>query len=293
MNSSQPYIFGEVLFDCFPDGSRVLGGAPFNVAWHLQAFGQAPRMVSRVGDDDLGLEIQSAMSDWGMDTSLLQLDETLPTGQVTVTLVDDEPQYEIVRPAAWDAIEALAPTSSCALLYHGSLATRDRTSASALQTLIDAGPQRVFVDVNLRPPWWQREAVLAQMSRADWIKINGDELSELIDGKDTAERIADVVDRYQPKGLIVTHGSAGAEIITLSGEHYSVQPEKLIEVVDTVGAGDAFTAVMLLGLLRDWDLSLTAERAQSFASAIVGRRGATVNDFGFYQAFIDDWRLGN
>ena len=293
MNSSQPCVFGEVLFDCFPDGSRVLGGAPFNVAWHLQAFGQAPRMISRVGDDELGREIQSAMGDWGMDMSQLQVDRTLPTGQVTVTLVNDEPQYDIVRPSAWDAIESVSAIPLCGLLYHGSLAARDRKSAAALQDLVDAGPGRIFVDVNLRPPWWQAEVVLAQMDRADWIKINGDELAELIEGADTAERVARLVDIHAPDGLIVTHGSAGAEIFTSSGQHHAVQPSTTTEVVDTVGAGDAFTSVMLLGLLREWDLGTTAERAQSFASALVSRRGATVDDFGFYQAFIDDWRLAN
>ena len=103
---SQVCVFGEVLFDHFPDGSRVLGGAPFNVAWHLQAFGQSPAFISRIGNDPEGDTIRRAMQAWGMRTDSLQIDTKHPTGRVMVELVDGEPAYDIVRPSAWDAIEA-------------------------------------------------------------------------------------------------------------------------------------------------------------------------------------------
>ena len=99
-------IFGEVLFDHFPDGTRVLGGAPFNVAWHLQAFGQSPHFISRVGNDSAGEAIRNAMHEWGMDTRGLQTDPARPTGRVEVSFVDGEPTYDIVHPCAYDAIEA-------------------------------------------------------------------------------------------------------------------------------------------------------------------------------------------
>ena len=100
-------IFGEVLFDHFPDGKHVLGGAPFNVAWHLQAFGQAPYFISRIGDDAEGETVRNAMRDWGMNTEGLQIDKHLPTGRVDIEFVDNEPHYDIVHPCAYDAIESL------------------------------------------------------------------------------------------------------------------------------------------------------------------------------------------
>ena len=162
-------IFGEVLFDRFPDGRRVLGGAPFNVAWHLRAFGEDPYLVSRVGDDEDGAAVRAAMRAWGMDEAGLQTDPRLPTGRVQVTIEAGEPAYDIVCPAAWDAIEAPTRERSgsppCALLYHGSLALRSGPSRRACQSLREAGPGTVFVDVNLRPPWWDRERVLEPLQR--------------------------------------------------------------------------------------------------------------------------------
>ena len=104
----RPCIFGEVLFDHFPDGTRVLGGAPFNVAWHLQAFGRRPRFISRVGRDPEGEAVREAMRTWGMDTTGLQTDPRQPTGRVSVLFDDGEPSYDIVHPCAYDAIEAVA-----------------------------------------------------------------------------------------------------------------------------------------------------------------------------------------
>jgi len=91
-NDAVTVIFGEVLFDCFPDGNSVLGGAPFNVAWHLQAFGMSPMMISSVGDDELGNKVKSAMQDWSMRTTGLQLDPVHPTGSVDIEFVDGEQQ---------------------------------------------------------------------------------------------------------------------------------------------------------------------------------------------------------
>lgn len=105
MHKPQTVIFGEVLFDCFPDGKRVLGGAPFNVAWHCQAFGMKPLLISRVGNDTPGEEIQQAMADWGMTTAGLQLDLQHPSGVVDVQFVEGEPVYSIVENSAWDFID--------------------------------------------------------------------------------------------------------------------------------------------------------------------------------------------
>lgn len=290
--SNRLCIFGEVLFDHFPDGKSVLGGAPFNVAWHLQAFGQAPNFISRVGDDAEGEAVRTAMQNWGMDTGSLQIDRQHPTGKVTVAFVDGEPNYDIVRPCAYDAIEAPAQMTDCGLLYHGSLALRDTASQKALKRLMACRPKTVFIDVNLRAPWYQLQQVSDMLHTANWVKLNNDELNLLYPAsKSRLPRAADFLSEYGLSGLVVTRGAEGAELITDNGEHFTVKPEKDIEVVDTVGAGDAFASVIILGLNNDWPLDITLQRAQLFASKLVGNRGATVSDAAFYQNFINQWGL--
>ena len=294
ISGQRPVIFGEVLFDRFPDGSVVLGGAPFNVAWHLQAFGMAPLFISRVGNDALGRTIRDTMHAWQMDASGLQLDSAHPTGSVDIYIEDGEPGYNIVDNQAYDFIDpaSMPPLPDCALLYHGSLAVRNAGSGRALQQLQHGRNLQRLVDVNLRPPWWQRDTVMSLLQGAVWIKLNEAELSLLVPEADTMQ----VQMQHLQKGcraelLIVTRGAAGAVVLASGGEVFRVEPQGRSEVVDTVGAGDAFTSVVMLGLLRGWDVPLMLEHAQAFASAITGIRGATHNDPGFYQPFIDDWKL--
>lgn len=291
MTDSAPCIFGEVLFDHFPDGARVLGGAPFNVAWHLQAFGCAPHFISRVGNDAEGSQVREAMHEWGMDCSGLQTDHQHPTGRVEVTFDNGEPAYDIVHPAAYDAI-ALATQAPCRLLYHGSLAVRASDSREALDQLLAAGPRTVFLDVNLRPPWWHADTLHELLHSADWVKLNGDELHLLsTDAADEADRATAFVRRYGLRGLVLTHGARGAQVVTATAAGPVVTPAAGGEVVDTVGAGDAFASVVILGLLHDWPLPLTLQRAQQFASRIVRQRGATVSDPTFYAPFVQEWNL--
>ncbi|RLJ19501.1 carbohydrate kinase [bacterium endosymbiont of Escarpia laminata] len=287
MSDKRLCVFGEVLFDHLPDGARVLGGAPFNVAWHLQAFGQSPCFISRVGRDAEGAKVKTAMTAWGMRIDTLQTDDHLPTGQVSVSIEDDEPSYDIAEPVAYDAIEQAGVNAGCHLFYHGSLALRADTSRQTAEHIKAHDSDIVFVDVNLRPPWWQHDQVLDMLRGADWVKLNTDELSLLSASADGAAFMAE----YRLHGLVLTHGAAGVEIITADGSHIRVQPTTDAAVVDTVGAGDAFTSVMILGLVNDWPLKITAQRAQAFASGLVGRRGATVSDRTFYQTYIDDWDI--
>jgi fructokinase len=284
-------IFGEVLFDHFPDGQRVLGGAPFNVAWNLQGLGEDVCFISRVGNDDEGGSIREAMRRHGMRDAMLQQDERHPTGKVSVSFTDGEPAYDIVAPCAYDRIQRSGlPDTQCNILYHGTLALRDPVSRDALQALLAHDPHTVFLDVNLRPPWWNQPDVLSWVDQADWIKLNTEELALLSNsGLADEHALRAFLRTHNLRGVILTRGSAGAEVLTADEQHHVVKPEADIPVVDTVGAGDAFAAVMLLGLLRDWPLQLTLQRAQSFASAQVGQRGATVSDRAYYQRFIDDW----
>jgi fructokinase len=291
-NPLHPFgIFGEVLFDCFPDGSWVMGGAPLNVAWHLQAFAQAPLFISRIGPDEAATAICTDMRNWGLDTQGLQIDGEYPTGQVTVSFTDQQPSYSILDQQAYDYIEAEElPALNFDILYHGSLALRNPDSLAALAALKARRPGKVFMDVNLREPWWSMDSVSSWMADADWLKLNDAEFAQLQPGDDTLEqRLRQFKQRYQLEGLILTQGSAGAMAIGPDQQLITVQPDSASQIIDTVGAGDAFAAVILLGIRLDWDLALTMQRAQDFASALVGQRGATVQDKAFYQTFIEEW----
>ena len=294
-NTQQIAIFGEVLMDQFPDGHQVLGGAPFNVAWHLQAFGQYPCFISRVGNDAMGESIRQAMTDWGMSVENLQTDPDHPTGTVKVTINKDEPSYEILANQAYDFIAAqqLNPANQYSVIYHGTLALRNRVSEQALNDLKARHTGKVFVDVNLRAPWWHKESVDQWVSKADWVKLNHDELMQLVPPQNTLQDAMRLfLTQHDLDVLIVTCGGSGAMALDNAGEFFEVTPAGNLPIVDTVGAGDAFSAVLLLGMQQGWSLSVTMERAQSFASALVTQRGATVQDLSFYQTFISAWNLG-
>jgi fructokinase len=293
-DSERPVIFGEVLYDCFPGGQAILGGAPFNVAWHLQGFGLAPLFISRVGDDPLGHRVRDAMHKHGMDTSGLQLDSYHQTGQVHITLSGNSHSFDIVPDQAYDYIEqdALPPLPETGLFYHGSLAARNPVSAQTLVFLRARYAARRLVDVNLRSPWWQREQVLQLISGAWLAKLNDEELLQLVpDAEDDASRMQRLIREAGLQLLMVTRGAAGAELLTSAGESFRVKPDAVSAVVDTVGAGDALTSVLILAASRGWPYRQTLERSQAFASAIVGRRGAVVEEPGFYQPFVEAWGL--
>jgi fructokinase len=291
--SKRPFIFGEVLFDRFPDGDVVLGGAPFNVAWHLQAFGQEPMFISRIGNDSLGRRIRSAMQAWNLDTAGLQLDSEHPTGTVEVRFEAGEPSYDIVADRAYDHISAeLIPSGNPSVVYHGTLALRAASSAAALATLKQSCDAPVLLDVNLRPPWWQAAQVHALMDESHWVKLNEDELDTLvIDDQSLDAKATALLKQHCIDLLMVTRGSDGASAFTSDGSTAAIRPAASTNIVDTVGAGDAFTSVVILGLLLNWPLQRTMERAQQFASALVGVRGATVQDANFYKSFLDAWEL--
>lgn len=289
-----PLIFGEVLFDCFPDGNSVLGGAPFNVAWHLQAFGMSPLVISSIGNDVLGEQVESAMIDWTMSLTGLQRDPLHPTGSVDISFVDDEPRYSIVEHRAYDYIDATSLPSipEKSLLYHGALALRNPVSRETLDALKAQRTGTLFMDVNLRDPWWDRNYVLQLVDDADWVKLNQDELKQLGNGEgEVKEQADDFMHSHELSGLVVTLGDKGAIAVTDDGRSAAVSPAQKLRVIDTVGAGDAFTSVLITGLISEWPLEQTLQRAQAFASLIVGRQGATVHDRDFYRALIIDWGL--
>ena len=294
---NQPVIFGEVLFDCFPDESTVLGGAPFNVAWHLQGFGKAPILVSRVGQDRRGQQVLQTMQQWGMTTDGVQTDDDRPTGTVQVSLDHGQPRFDIVDYVAYDGIDSAAAlqvlhNSSSPLLYHGTLAIRHDTSRACLETLRRQG-WPCFIDLNLRPPWWNNETIEYVLQQAQWIKLNDHELAELAgcqaDDKAALTNAArEWQQRYALAALIVTRGEHGAMLVDARG-CYNGEPVHVENLIDTVGAGDAFSAIVILGLLNGWSVERILPRALQFASLICSNRGATTTDRSLYTSCLEKW----
>jgi fructokinase len=291
----QVVIFGEVLFDNFPDGRQILGGAPFNVAWHLQAFNAKPLLISRIGADSAGDQIKSAMQKWGMTTEGLQLEKQHPSGQVSITFNDGEPEYDIVANSAYDYIDAnfLPKIANNCIIYHGSLALRNQTSLRALKKIKQISSAKSFVDINLRSPWWCPDLINNVLDEAHWLKVNDQEFSILSTISIDSEKLSadSLLTKKTLEMILLTRGSEGAEIVCKDGSQYQIKPESKINVVDTVGAGDAFSSIILLGLLKHWPISVMLQRAQDFASAIVGIRGAISLDTEFYQKFIEAWKI--
>ena len=284
----RPLIVGEVLFDVMPDGTRVLGGAPFNVAWHLEAFGLQPLLITRVGVDESGDEVLAAMASWGMDTSGVQRDDGHPTGCVQVELAGGEPTFHILPNQAYDHLDRdqalkLVTGEDYSLMYHGSLVSRGEVSRSALDGLREGAGLPVFVDVNLRDPWWNHEDVVASVRQARWVKLNENELDVLAGACDAETATAFRVD-HELDAVIVTRGGRGAVVVDSDGIFEATPPAE-VEVVDTVGAGDAFSAVFILGLANGWPIELSLERAIEFAAAVCTVPGATTEDRRLYSRF--------
>lgn len=292
--SGRPVVFGEIVFDEFDDDLHQPGGAPLNVASHLHGFGLDPLLISRVGRDELGGLLLERLTARGLDTRGIQVDPSCATGRVVVTTGDGEPRFAIPANQAYDYIDkAEFPNlaeEKLAFLYHGSLAARQATSATALHFLRNSGLS-TFVDVNLRSPWWNRAAVDNLLRGARWLKLNGTELAELVDGpvRTQLQRAEALRSQFDLELVVVTYGDQGSLAVT-ADLSITGQPERVPAFVDSVGAGDAFSSVLMLALARGWPLQLGLHRATSFAAAICGIRGALPEDDTIYQRFLKQWR---
>ena len=288
-------VYGEVLFDHFPDGSRVLGGAPFNVAWHLCGFGLDPLLVTAVGDDDEGHEILDRMQGWGLSTSGVTVHDGRPTGRVIVSLEGGDPRYEIPAGQAWDEIrDPGAQAGSPPLLYHGTLALRTPEALRSFLALRERLAAPAFVDANLRPPWWTPDLVGRLLQGAAWIKLSAGELTELTsmptdDPDACAAAGRHLLGRSTEGRVVVTRGERGSVLVRPDGEPLVIEGTDTADIVDTVGAGDAFSAVVCHGILAGWDERDTLERASAFALDICRIRGATSPDLSLYERHLRRW----
>lgn len=286
-------VFGEVLFDCFDD-QQVLGGAPFNVAWNLKGLSLNPLFVGAVGHDALGQRVIASMRAWHMSLAGLGMSENHPTGRVEVHLKNGEPSYKILADQAYDHIDAsqvLEKMPQHGLLYHGSLALRGEVSRQNFQHLCDQTQPRIFLDVNLRDPWWQHDEVVGYLQQATWAKLNEQELAILSSRPESApiEQAQCLRDECQLEAVIVTRAAQGAFVVSRDGSVFETPAPAVPQLIDTVGAGDAFTAVTLIGLIEAWPWPLILQRASVYAAAICAMRGATTDDPLFYIEAKSDW----
>lgn len=283
MTAKRPFIIGEVLFDEFSSGQRVLGGAPFNVAWNLQGLGLMPLFVSAVGTDDEGREVQARMEAWGMDTTALQVTEKWPTGRVRVDLDGAEPKFSILDKQAYDEIQLPAHDASrseFSLLYLGSLAYRSTTSRSTINRMMNEADLPRFVDINIRQPWFNRESAAKLLDRAEWIKLNVEELSFLANTecrttRQIAEAVAALRSLYRAQRFFITCGASGAYAIEEDREVLFAEAPKPTPFIDAVGAGDAFSAAVIVGIDRGLPLTDILTTAVQYASNTCKIQGAT------------------
>ncbi len=272
---------GEVVWDQFPDGA-VLGGAPLNVAYHLQARGLPVLGVSRIGRDDLGAQTMARIGELGLRIDGLQQDDSQPTGQVLVTVDEhNEPHFDIAQPAAWDFIEHEALLKVVAQrpfhLVFGTLGQRHGVSRATIQALWSQA-QSSFYDVNLRPPFTTEELVEASLLVADVVKVNEDELQQVNQwfvgqqGGDVDKARA-LLTAFNISLLAVTRGGDGAMLVTK--DEVAEHPGFTVQVADTVGSGDAFFSKVIDGFLKGEKLDGIVEDANRIGSYVASKAGAT------------------
>lgn len=308
-------IFGEALVDEFPTG-QVVGGAPFNVARHLAAFMAPPLTITRIGDDRNGLAVRAEFERFVMADTGLQLDPIEETGRVVVERTgqgaghrDAGRRFTILPRQAYDFIDPKAAVASLAgtqpgAIYFGTLAQREERSRQALDAVLAATSATRFLDLNLRPGQSGEAIATRSLLAADIVKVNEEELQSLFqwyfqigpnDGQLSTDEVhaacRALMDRFSLEGLIVTLGHRGSVYFGADGSLLANRDNPAPPfVIDTVGAGDAFSAIFLLGRVRGWPLELTLARANEFAGAICAVTGAVPRDMNFYDKWVGRWR---
>lgn len=273
---------GELVWDMLP-GGRQLGGAPVNFAYWCGRLGAEGYPVSAAGGDDLGREAFDRLAGTGLDLGYVQRN-ALPTGRVNVTLSGNGiPEYDIVEGVAWDALEADARTLALAAqadaVCWGSLAQRSEASRRAIAAILGATrPEclKVF-DINIRQHWYSREIVTASLRQADVLKLNEDELPLVASlfriGKSGAETIAELIRAFSLRYVIYTAGADHSEIHSAEGLLSRI-PTPQVEVADTVGAGDSFTAAFITSLLQGDPVAACHRKAVETAAEVCTVHGA-------------------
>lgn len=274
---------GEALWDVLPEGKKI-GGAPANFAYHVSQFGLTSCVVSAVGPDALGKEIQENLTSKGLNHLIAEV--PYPTGTVQVEIDQaGVPQYEIKENVAWDNIpytaqlEALAKRTQA--VCFGSLAQRNVVSRETINRFLDAMPQTedslVVFDVNLRQGFYNKEILCNSMKRCNILKINDEELVTVsrmfgYPGIDLQDKCRILMGKYNLKMLILTCGINGSYVFTPG--NVSFQPTPKVDVADTVGAGDSFTAAFIASILKGKSVAEAHSIAVRTSAFVCSKNGA-------------------
>lgn len=286
MEESHPFVvigLGEVAWDVVA-GKRQLGGPPANVVFHAQALGARGVLASSVGQDRSGEKLLEAMSDMGLAIGVVHLDTAHPTAEVNVTLDNHgSPTYEVPDEAAWDYLpfgpECAKLARKADAICFGTLASRNLHSRDCIRKFLEnamPGCLRIF-DVNLRQNYYCRDLIQDLLEHTEVLKLNEDELpvvSDLLNlSGSTKERMESLMDRFALNAVALTRGARGSVLMT-PGQlevHHGLRVES---IENTLGASDAFTAVLTKGLLCEWPLAEISERANRLASHVCTLPGA-------------------
>ena len=243
--------YGEILWDMLPDGPQP-GGAPLNVAYHLNKLGVSTSIASRIGNDSNGIELENLLDKWNIKKHLLQKDMAYPTSEVIAKMNNGhEVSYDIVFPVAWDFIDGgqliKAQIDTATYLIYGSLASRNNITRDTLMEVLECDAKKVL-DINLRPPFINRDLLKALLMKADIVKFNQAELemAQLLFGGSfdkEASQIKFIQQHFEIPEIIVTKGEFGASYYHHDKAYHAWGSE--VKVKDTIGSGDAFLAAFI------------------------------------------------
>lgn len=274
--------FGEVLWDIFPNGQKRAGGAPFNVAYHLSKMGIEARMISSIGNDELGKELLQKINEWKISADSIQISDIYSTSTVSASIDEhNEAHYEIKEPVAWDDIE-VTPDDQKMLgtadaLVYGTLAVRNKKSKDTLFELIEASSYNVF-DINLREPHYNVCLIKDLLHKTQLAKFNKMELRMMLDfiGKaytSEEDSISYLQDEFGMREIIISKGSKGA--IYACEDDLFIYPTIPVNVKDTVGSGDSFLAGFLSKRLqKDTSAHDIMSQAVSLGAFVTAQEGA-------------------
>lgn len=283
---SKPCIvgLGEILWDMLPDGKQ-LGGAPANFAYHAKAVGGQSHVVSSVGDDELGREVFERLNQIHLNHEFIAVDPQHPTGTATVELDSQgSPDFTIHENVAWDYLTFSSGLKDLAArtdaVCFGSLAQRSEVSRKTIYSFLESvSPDCLCIfDINLRQSFFSKAIISESLKFGDVLKLNDDELllvSELLSiAGSESEIMSKLLNGFQLKLVALTKGREGSRLISPEGDSY-YRSRVVEEVVDTVGAGDAFMAAVVVGLLENLPLETIHKNATSVAAQVCMKKGAT------------------
>lgn len=282
MIKENPYVvcFGEVLWDIFPEGTRA-GGAPFNAAYNVYKMGTDVKMLSRIGNDELGKKLTDQIKGWGLTTEYIQVDNEHPTSTVIAKIDEhNEATYDIVNHVAWDYIDFLPEhkelISNAEAFVFGSLSARNPKSKETLLKLIEFAKLKIF-DVNFRPPFIDIDLIKELLHKADIVKMNKAEMRQIMEFLSEEyisedESVTFIQNHFNIKEIVLTKGSKGARYFVGDRNYgFGAVP---IKIADTVGSGDAFLAGFISKRIQGKSPEEIMTEAISLGAFITSKSGA-------------------